>query len=71
VSALKKSDREDAIVVRVFDERGQSSQTPVHFLGQSRAFRAVNMLEEDLPAGETKVLNLQPYEIGTIKILHQ
>jgi alpha-mannosidase len=68
VSALKKADRDNAIVLRVFDERGQAPHTPVYFLGQTRAFRVVNMLEEELGSNDLKVLSVQPYEIGTIKI---
>jgi DNA-binding transcriptional LysR family regulator len=68
ISALKKADRGDAIVLRAFDERGQAVETPVHFLGQQRSFRPVNMLEEEAGNTDRKILRVQPYEIGTIRI---
>ena len=68
MSALKKADREDAVVLRAFDVRGQSAQTAVRFLGKERTFWLANMLEETLPGGERKVLEFKPYEIGTIKM---
>jgi alpha-mannosidase len=68
ISALKKSDRDGAIVLRVFDERGQDTGTPVRFLGQDRGFRATNMLEEESAGSELRVLRIRPYEINTIRI---
>jgi len=67
VSALKKADRDGAIVLRVFEVRGDAAESPVRFLGRERSFRAVNLLEENLPTGQLNVLHVQPYEIGTIK----
>ncbi|SPE40572.1 exported hypothetical protein [Candidatus Sulfopaludibacter sp. SbA3] len=68
VTALKKADREDAIVVRVFEERGAAAQTPVRFFGEDRSFKAVNMLEENLPGSDQRMLHLAPYEISTVKV---
>jgi alpha-mannosidase len=68
VSALKKADRDNAIVVRVFDERGQAAETPVRFLGQERNYRPANMLEEETAKSDAKVLRVRPYEISTIRI---
>jgi len=67
VSALKKSDRDEGIVLRVFEMHGDAVRTPVRFLGEERSFRAANMLEEDLPGAAAKSLSLTPFEIGTIK----
>jgi alpha-mannosidase len=67
VSALKKADREDAIVLRLFDIRGVAAQTPVRWLGQERSFRVANMLEE-ASGGDEKSLRVKPYEIVTVKI---
>ena len=68
ISALKKADRDSAVVLRVFDISGGTAQSSVHFLGQDRSFQAVNMLEEDLRTGDQKVLRVQPYEINTLKV---
>lgn len=68
VSALKKSDRDEAIVLRVFEMHGDAVRTPVRFLGEERTFRAANMLEEDLSGAAAKSLSLAPFEIGTIKL---
>lgn len=68
ISALKKADRDSAIVLRVFDIAGRSAQSALHFLGQDRSFQAVNLLEEDLRAGDQKALRMQPYEISTVKL---
>jgi len=67
LSALKKADRDGAVVLRVFEIRGDTAEGPVRFLGRERSFRAVNLLEENLPTGQLNVLHVQPYEIGTIK----
>jgi alpha-mannosidase len=68
ISALKKADRDGAIVLRVFDERGEKAQTDVEFLGRPRTFRLGNMLEEEIQPSDLRLLTLQPYEIGTVRI---
>jgi len=68
ISALKKADRDSAIVLRVFEIAGTGVQSPLHFLDQDRSFRPVNMLEEDQRTGDQKVLSLKPYEICTVKV---
>jgi hypothetical protein len=68
ISALKNSDRDGAIVLRAFDERGLDMGTPVRFLGKERGFRAANMLEEEAAGSELRVLRIRPYEINTIRI---
>ncbi len=68
VSALKKGDRDGSIVLRVFEIRGVSAETPVRFLGQSQGFRTTNMLEEESAATDEQALRVQPYEIRTIRL---
>jgi alpha-mannosidase len=67
LSALKKADRDDSIVLRVFDERGQAAETPVRFLGKERTLQSVNMLEE-APGAAMKTLRVNPYEISTVRL---
>ena len=68
LTALKKADRDGAIVLRVFEIRGDTAESTVRFLGRERSFQAVNLLEENLPKEHQNVLHVQPYEISTIKL---
>jgi alpha-mannosidase len=68
MTALKKADRDGAIVVRVFEIRGDSAESSVRFLGQNRKFRTTNLLEEVGPTQEEDVLRVKPYEIRTVKL---
>ena len=68
VTALKKADQGDGIVVRFFEAAGESAETNVHFLGQPRGVRPVNMLEEPTSSGNEQTLHVQPFEIDTIEI---
>jgi len=68
ISAVKKSDLDSAILLRVYETEGSPAETEVTFLGQKREFREVNLLEEDAgPAGQ-QLLKASPYAIKTIKI---
>ena len=67
LSALKKSDQDGAVILRVFEIRGEAAESPVRFLGRERSYRAVNLLEENLSKGQQNVLHVQPYEISTIE----
>jgi len=55
-------------VVRVFEIRGGTAESPVRFLGQDRKFFGANLLEEVGPMREDDVLHVGPYEISTIKL---
>ena len=68
LTALKKADRDDAIVLRFFEIRGETAETPVRFLGRESSFRAVNLLEEDLRTPEQNRMRVQPYGISTVKV---
>jgi alpha-mannosidase len=68
ITALKKADADGAIVLRVFEIRGDPAESPVRFLGQNREFSAVNLLEEVGPREEENVLRVGPYEISTVKL---
>jgi alpha-mannosidase len=68
ISAVKKSDLDSAILLRVYEIEGSQAETAVEFLGQKREFREVNLLEEDAgPAGQ-QLLKASPYAIKTIKL---
>jgi alpha-mannosidase len=68
LSAIKKADRDDSIVLRLYDARGTSSRTPVRFLGAERSFRMANLLEERQGDADQKVLQIQPNEINTVML---
>jgi len=67
LSAVKKSDLEDAVLLRLYEIAGSSTDTTVDFLGQRRGFQEVNLLEESAGRGEEQALKMKPYEIKTIK----
>ena len=68
LTAIKKADSGESIVIRNFEIQGASAESSVLFMGQQRNFKEVNLLEDDLPAGEQKILHMQPFDIDTIKI---
>jgi alpha-mannosidase len=68
LTAIKKADSGESIVIRTFEILGASAESSVLFMGQQRNFKEVNLLEDDLPAGEQKILHMQPFDIDTIKI---
>jgi alpha-mannosidase len=68
VSALKKADDDDSIVLRAFEIRGEHSAASVRFLGKDRSFLPANLLEENVSVTEQKTFSAAPYEISTVKI---
>jgi alpha-mannosidase len=68
LTAMKKADMDNTIVLRAFEIQGETADSPLLFLGQQRGFRQANLLEHDLPTGEQDALHLRPYEIDTLKI---
>jgi hypothetical protein len=48
--------------------RSAAVESPVEFLGRTRPFREVNLLEQDAASRESPVLRLGPHEIKTIKL---
>jgi alpha-mannosidase len=70
VTALKKADHDNAVVLRVVEMDGSKAETPVEFLGHDSSFSPVNLLEES-PRGavEQQTLKLKPYEISTVRLI--
>ena len=68
LSAMKKADTGDLIVIRAFEIQGSTAASTINFLGQSSRFREVNLLEEDLPGAKQETLHIKPYEIDTLKL---
>jgi len=68
VSALKKSDLDGSILLRLYEIQGSPAETPIEFLGKQVGFREANLLEEEVRPKEERTLKLSPYEIKTIKL---
>lgn len=68
LSAVKKADADDAIVLRVFEDEGSRATTPISFLGKTQSFQEVNLLEEAAGQGGQQQLAIKPYEIKTVKL---
>jgi len=68
LSAMKKADTGDAIVVRVFEIQGNTAAGRINFLGRGSLFREANLLEEELFTGKQDSLHIKPYEIETLKL---
>lgn len=68
LTAMKKADDSETVVLRTFEIKGDAAESPILFLGKEHSFREANLLEEDLPTGEQKTLHMQPYEIDTLKL---
>jgi alpha-mannosidase len=68
LSALKKADADDAIVVRLFEAEGTSAATSLSFLGKTRSFQELNLLEEPVSPEERRKVTAQPFQIKTAKL---
>jgi alpha-mannosidase len=69
LTALKKADSDGQIVIRTFEIEGKPTRSSLLFLGKEQHnFRQANLLEEDLRTRAQESLNVQPYEIDTIKL---
>jgi alpha-mannosidase len=68
VTALKKAESAEAVVLRVFETDGAKAETPIEFLGRKGVFRAANLLEEEMGSGKEQTLRLRPYEITTVRL---
>ncbi len=68
ISALKKSETDGSVVLRLYEVQGSKAETPVSFLGKEHEFQDVNLLEEALRPESKQVLQVNPYEIKTLKL---
>ncbi len=68
VTALKKADRSDGIIVRFFEASGASMETSFQFLGKPSTFRVTNLLEEPESRPGKQSLQVKPYEIDTLEL---
>ena len=68
ISALKKSEADRSIILRLYDVQGAKAETPIIFLGKRQEFHETNLLEQDLRPQLQRLLRLNPYEIGTLRL---
>jgi alpha-mannosidase len=68
LSALKKSEAGDGVVLRLYDTTGEQSETSLNLLGQKQRFRELNLLEENVSGADAEVLHIAPFEIKTVKL---
>ncbi len=69
VSALKKADSSDALVLRVYEMQGKAGESEVKLLGKTHDVTDVNLLEEaSAGASARRVMAVQPYQIRTVKL---
>jgi alpha-mannosidase len=68
LSAVKKSESDRSVIVRLYEIQGAKAETPVTFLGKQQDFRETDLLEQELRAPDQRVLRVSPYEIKTIKL---
>ena len=68
LSALKKSEQDSSIILRLYEIDGIDAETPLAFNGKPQSFRETDLLEQDLPPQEQRVLHVKPYEIKTVRL---
>ncbi|HKB90936.1 MAG TPA: glycosyl hydrolase-related protein, partial [Opitutaceae bacterium] len=67
ISAMKKAERDDSLLLRFYEIEGQKIDATVGLLGRPAGFGEVNLLEE--PGDEPGQARLRggPYEIKTLR----
>jgi alpha-mannosidase len=73
ISALKKAEDEEAIIVRFFETKGEKCEAELSLPSSIRFAKVVNLLEEnesEMPVNDNKIIMaVNPFEIVTIKLL--
>jgi alpha-mannosidase len=72
ISALKKAEKDDAVVVRFFETRGEKCRATLQIPNQIKEASVVNMLEEEESTLDIKEgllrMEVSPFEIVTLKL---
>jgi alpha-mannosidase len=68
VTALKKAERDGAVVLRVVEMEGARAETPVEFLNGPCGFQDANLLEAATREANQQTLHFSPYEIKTVRL---
>lgn len=73
IETVKKAERSDALVLRVFEHANRRAEASLRFGLPPKSVRKVNLMEEDAEApltldGDAVVLSLRPFEIATLLV---
>jgi alpha-mannosidase len=68
LSALKKPESGDGLVMRVYETTGSRAETPLLFMGKTERFQEANLLEESRGATDQDTLRIAPFEIKTVRL---
>ncbi len=71
LTALKKAERDDSLVLRFVEMEGSAAEPKVQFLAREAGVRKANLMEEDTAAAESQPLKVRPFEIMTVRFLAQ
>ena len=73
ISALKKAESDDAVIVRFFETKGEKCHATLKMPCQIKSARCVNLLEEEESSLDIKdgmlEMDVSPFEIVTLKLL--
>ncbi len=68
IGALKKSETDGSIILRLYEIAGKETETPITFLGKQQSFRETNLLEQVVGSGNEQMLRVGPYQIKTLSL---
>jgi alpha-mannosidase len=67
ISALKKEDRGENIILRLYETEGRPAESAVSVPGCAGGVNEVNLLEEDVEQSNYKMVHATPFAIKTLK----
>lgn len=68
VTALKKAEQGNELVLRMVEMEGREVVTPIMWRGRAAGIRRVNMLEEEADNKVQESLKIRPFEIVTVRL---
>jgi len=68
VTALKKAEDNDALILRLYETAGAATETTVVLFGQPRLFEETSLIEDQLPGMPRRTLRVNPFEIRTLRV---
>lgn len=68
LTAVKKAEDGDSVVLRLFETAGRHVETKVTAFGRERSFEETNLLEEPVAGGKRTALVVNPFEIKTVRL---
>jgi alpha-mannosidase len=67
LTALKKAERDDSLVLRFVEMEGSAAEPEVELLARKAGFRKANLLEEDAVGAGPGALKVKPFEIFSVR----